>query len=121
MKSCDLYPQIIHKPSHDLKQQLSNYSKRVAGSVTELIQSAEAMKGTTAPCVCHVSQYTHSTLTSSIQWIIFWLQGSRSRASLVLLALLSSPSAQVKYPLPVLHHEQGIQAGFIRIIPATHH
>ncbi|XP_074474472.1 talin-1 isoform X1 [Sebastes fasciatus] len=37
---------IIHKPSHDLKQQLSNYSKRVAGSVTELIQAAEAMKGT---------------------------------------------------------------------------
>ncbi|KAM6976274.1 talin-1 [Tautogolabrus adspersus] len=37
---------IIHKPSHDLKQQLANYSKRVAGSVTELIQAAEAMKGT---------------------------------------------------------------------------
>ncbi|XP_076020392.1 talin-1 isoform X2 [Genypterus blacodes] len=37
---------IIQKPSHDLKQQLSNYSKRVAGSVTELIQAAEAMKGT---------------------------------------------------------------------------
>ncbi|XP_056089203.1 talin-1 isoform X1 [Rhinichthys klamathensis goyatoka] len=37
---------IIHKPTHDLKQQLSNYSKRVAGSVTELIQAAEAMKGT---------------------------------------------------------------------------
>lgn len=39
------YPQIIQKPSHDLKQQLANYSKRVAGSVTELIQAAEAMKG----------------------------------------------------------------------------
>ncbi|XP_060890598.1 talin-1 isoform X3 [Labrus mixtus] len=37
---------IIQKPSHDLKQQLANYSKRVAGSVTELIQAAEAMKGT---------------------------------------------------------------------------
>ncbi|KAJ8392765.1 hypothetical protein AAFF_G00072490 [Aldrovandia affinis] len=37
---------IIHKPSHDLKQQLATYSKRVAGSVTELIQAAEAMKGT---------------------------------------------------------------------------
>uniref|UniRef100_A0A8C3GAN5 Talin 1 n=2 Tax=Cottales TaxID=1490021 RepID=A0A8C3GAN5_CYCLU len=37
---------IILKPSHDLKQQLANYSKRVAGSVTELIQAAEAMKGT---------------------------------------------------------------------------
>ncbi|XP_013858220.1 talin-1 isoform X2 [Austrofundulus limnaeus] len=37
---------IIQKPTHDLKQQLANYSKRVAGSVTELIQAAEAMKGT---------------------------------------------------------------------------
>ncbi|XP_077353382.1 talin-1 isoform X1 [Festucalex cinctus] len=37
---------IIQKPSHDMKQQLANYSKRVAGSVTELIQAAEAMKGT---------------------------------------------------------------------------
>lgn len=42
--SC-LHSQIIHKPTHELKQQLSNYSKRVAGSVTELIQAAEAMKG----------------------------------------------------------------------------
>lgn len=39
------HPQIIQKPSHDLKQQLASYSKRVAGSVTELIQAAEAMKG----------------------------------------------------------------------------
>ncbi|XP_072515611.1 talin-1 isoform X6 [Salminus brasiliensis] len=37
---------IIQKPSHDLKQQLASFSKRVAGSVTELIQAAEAMKGT---------------------------------------------------------------------------
>uniref|UniRef100_A0A671LWH4 Talin-1-like n=1 Tax=Sinocyclocheilus anshuiensis TaxID=1608454 RepID=A0A671LWH4_9TELE len=37
---------IIQKPSHDLKQQLAHFSKRVAGSVTELIQVAEAMKGT---------------------------------------------------------------------------
>ncbi|XP_053502228.1 talin-1 [Ictalurus furcatus] len=37
---------IIQKPTHDLKQQLAIFSKRVAGSVTELIQAAEAMKGT---------------------------------------------------------------------------
>ncbi|KAI5614241.1 talin-1 isoform X2, partial [Silurus asotus] len=37
---------IIQKPTHDLKQQLATFSKRVAGSVTELIQAAEAMKGT---------------------------------------------------------------------------
>ncbi|XP_078077806.1 talin-1 isoform X1 [Mustelus asterias] len=37
---------ILQKPSTDLKQQLAAYSKRVAGSVTELIQAAEAMKGT---------------------------------------------------------------------------
>ncbi|XP_053145753.1 talin-1 isoform X1 [Hemicordylus capensis] len=37
---------ILQKPSHELKQQLAGFSKRVAGSVTELIQAAEAMKGT---------------------------------------------------------------------------
>ncbi|XP_069819780.1 talin-1 [Dendropsophus ebraccatus] len=37
---------ILQKPSFDLKQQLAGYSKQVAGSVTELIQAAEAMKGT---------------------------------------------------------------------------
>uniref|UniRef100_H3CHP1 Talin 1 n=1 Tax=Tetraodon nigroviridis TaxID=99883 RepID=H3CHP1_TETNG len=36
----------IQKPSHELKQQLAVDSKRVAGCVTELIQAAEAMKGT---------------------------------------------------------------------------
>lgn len=38
-------PQILQKPTHELKQQLAGYSKRVASSVTELIQAAEAMKG----------------------------------------------------------------------------
>uniref|UniRef100_A0A8D2JCS9 Talin 1 n=1 Tax=Varanus komodoensis TaxID=61221 RepID=A0A8D2JCS9_VARKO len=42
----ELLEHILQKPSHDLKQQLASYSKRVAGSVTELIQAAEAMKGT---------------------------------------------------------------------------
>ncbi|KAM4050130.1 LOW QUALITY PROTEIN: talin-1 [Anomaloglossus baeobatrachus] len=37
---------ILQKPSAELKQQLAAYSKHVAGSVTELIQAAEAMKGT---------------------------------------------------------------------------
>ncbi|CAH2297437.1 talin-1 isoform X2 [Pelobates cultripes] len=37
---------ILQKPNMDLKQQLTAYSKQVAGSVTELIQAAEAMKGT---------------------------------------------------------------------------
>ncbi|KAG7268298.1 hypothetical protein CRUP_023093 [Coryphaenoides rupestris] len=37
---------IIQKPTHDQKQKLAVFSKRVAGSVTELIQAAEAMKGT---------------------------------------------------------------------------
>lgn len=38
-------PQTLQKPSPELKQQLTGHSKRVAGSVTELIQAAEAMKG----------------------------------------------------------------------------
>lgn len=36
---------VLQKPSPELKQQLAVDSKRVAGSVTELIQAAEAMKG----------------------------------------------------------------------------
>ncbi|XP_049628847.1 talin-1 isoform X1 [Suncus etruscus] len=36
----------LQKPNPELKQQLTGHSKRVAGSVTELIQAAEAMKGT---------------------------------------------------------------------------
>uniref|UniRef100_A0ABM5EYZ9 Talin-2 n=1 Tax=Pogona vitticeps TaxID=103695 RepID=A0ABM5EYZ9_9SAUR len=37
---------ILQKPTPELKHQLAALSKRVAGAVTELIQSAEAMKGT---------------------------------------------------------------------------
>ncbi|XP_058854602.1 talin-2 [Acipenser ruthenus] len=36
---------VLQKPTPELKQQLAVFSKRVAGAVTELIQSAEAMKG----------------------------------------------------------------------------
>ncbi|CAM9487463.1 talin-2 [Lampetra fluviatilis] len=36
---------VLQKPTADNKHQLTNLSKRVAGSVSELIQSAEAMKG----------------------------------------------------------------------------
>lgn len=42
--------QILQKPTHELKQQLAGYSKRVASSVTELIQAAEAMKGEGRSC-----------------------------------------------------------------------
>ncbi|XP_027707590.1 talin-2 [Vombatus ursinus] len=37
---------ILQKPTPELKHQLATFSKRVAGAVTELIQAAEAMKGT---------------------------------------------------------------------------
>uniref|UniRef100_A0A8C3TBH9 Talin 2 n=1 Tax=Chelydra serpentina TaxID=8475 RepID=A0A8C3TBH9_CHESE len=37
---------ILQKPTPELKHPLSAFSKRVAGAVTELIQTAEAMKGT---------------------------------------------------------------------------
>ncbi|XP_076118810.1 talin-2 [Alosa pseudoharengus] len=37
---------VLQKPTAEQKQQLAVFSKRVAGSVTELIQTAEAMKGT---------------------------------------------------------------------------
>lgn len=39
------FSQTLQKPNPELKQQLTGHSKRVAGSVTELIQAAEAMKG----------------------------------------------------------------------------
>ena len=42
---CPHLPQTLQKPSPELKQQLTVHSKRGAGSVTELIQAAEAMKG----------------------------------------------------------------------------
>uniref|UniRef100_A0A674KFP7 Talin 2 n=1 Tax=Terrapene triunguis TaxID=2587831 RepID=A0A674KFP7_9SAUR len=37
---------ILQKPTPELKHPLAAFSKRVAGAVTELIQTAEAMKGT---------------------------------------------------------------------------
>ncbi|KAJ8271535.1 hypothetical protein COCON_G00103940 [Conger conger] len=37
---------VLQKPTPEQKQQLAVFSKRVAGAVTELIQAAEAMKGT---------------------------------------------------------------------------
>ncbi|CAH6874034.1 Tln2 [Phodopus roborovskii] len=37
---------ILQKPTPELKHQLAAFSKRVAAAVTELIQAAEAMKGT---------------------------------------------------------------------------
>ncbi|KAL1007435.1 hypothetical protein UPYG_G00086720 [Umbra pygmaea] len=37
---------VLQRPTAEQKQQLAVYSKRVAGTVTELIQAAEAMKGT---------------------------------------------------------------------------
>ncbi|XP_021493971.1 talin-2 isoform X1 [Meriones unguiculatus] len=37
---------ILQKPTPEAKHQLAAFSKRVAGAVTELIQAAEAMKGT---------------------------------------------------------------------------
>ncbi|XP_030044269.1 LOW QUALITY PROTEIN: talin-2 [Microcaecilia unicolor] len=37
---------ILQKPSPELKHQLAGFSKRVAAAVTELIQTAESMKGT---------------------------------------------------------------------------
>lgn len=37
--------QVLQKPTAEHRQQLAVLSKKVAGSVTELIQTAEAMKG----------------------------------------------------------------------------
>jgi len=37
--------QVLQKPTGDQKQKLAMFSKKVAAAVTELIQTAEAMKG----------------------------------------------------------------------------
>lgn len=37
--------QVLQKPTAEHRQQLAVLSKKVASSVTELIQTAEAMKG----------------------------------------------------------------------------
>lgn len=43
---CDLYLfQVLQKPTGDQKPKFSMFSKKVAAAVTELIQTAEAMKG----------------------------------------------------------------------------
>ncbi|KFO52801.1 Talin-1 [Corvus brachyrhynchos] len=63
---------ILQKPTHELKQQLAGYSKRVASSVTELIQAAEAMKALYVPpsapwshpsVLLHLSQHSCLGLT----------------------------------------------------------
>lgn len=51
-----LYSQVLQKPTAEQKQQLAVHSKHVAGSVTELVQAAEAMKGEAthaADTCCH--------------------------------------------------------------------
>ncbi len=45
LTSCVYSTQVLQKPTAEQKQQLAVLSKKVAGSVTELIQTAEAMKG----------------------------------------------------------------------------
>lgn len=40
-----VFPQVLQKPTPEQKQQLAVHSKHVAASVTELVQTAEAMKG----------------------------------------------------------------------------
>lgn len=42
---CVFYSQVLQKPTSEQKQQLAVHSKHVAACVTELIQTAEAMKG----------------------------------------------------------------------------
>ncbi|XP_051989863.1 talin-2-like [Xyrauchen texanus] len=42
----ELVLQVLQKPTGDQKQKLAMFSKKVAAAVTELIQTAEAMKGT---------------------------------------------------------------------------
>lgn len=53
------YFQVLHKPIPEQKQQLALHSKHVAASVTELVHTAEAMKGEATHSVTH--SYTMHT------------------------------------------------------------
>lgn len=49
--------QVLQKPTAEHRQQLAVLSKKVASNVTELIQTAEAMKGKKSQT--HVYVYVH--------------------------------------------------------------
>lgn len=51
--------QVLQKPTADHRQQLAVLSKKVAGSVTELIQTAEAMKGEETQVHMYIYTCTH--------------------------------------------------------------
>ncbi|XP_069029481.1 talin-2a isoform X2 [Embiotoca jacksoni] len=53
---------VLQKPTAEQKQLLAACSKRVAGAVTELIQTAEAMKGNGSHTVMTSSHVTHQLL-----------------------------------------------------------
>ncbi|XP_069546652.1 talin-2a isoform X2 [Brachyistius frenatus] len=53
---------VLQKPTAEQKQLLAACSKRVAGAVTELIQTAEAMKGNSSHTVMTSSHVTHQLL-----------------------------------------------------------
>ena len=54
--------QVLQRPTADQKQHLAACSKRVAGAVTELIQTAEAMKGNGQ----HTHMHTHNEHITSL-------------------------------------------------------
>lgn len=69
---CFMCVQVLQRPTAEQKQQLAACSKRVAGAVTELIQTAEAMKGTCmhkqthARTVAHTQTHTHTDPFSTV-------------------------------------------------------
>src|SRR4029434_10285352 len=65
--------QVLMKPTAEQKQQLTVFSKRVASSVTELIQTAEAMKGEATDSIptsskgnTHTHTHTHTHTEAAI-------------------------------------------------------
>ncbi|OXB65686.1 hypothetical protein ASZ78_014665 [Callipepla squamata] len=61
---------ILQKPTPELKHQLAAFSKRVASAVTELIQSAEAMKGELdSVLTVALKLLSSSPLISGTEWV----------------------------------------------------
>lgn len=55
-----MYFQVLQKPMPEQKQQLAVHSKHVAACVTELVQTAEAMKGAATHTADAHSYTTHA-------------------------------------------------------------
>uniref|UniRef100_A0A4W6CC53 Talin 2 n=1 Tax=Lates calcarifer TaxID=8187 RepID=A0A4W6CC53_LATCA len=99
--------QVLQKPTLEQKQQLAIHSKHVAACVTELVQTAEAMKG--SECVdpedpTVIAETELLGAAASIEAAAKKLEQLKPRANWILVLLLAcnAPPPPFSIPLPVL-------------------